>query len=64
MKPLLLFNLWYVYRVRTEAIFENNKEFIYEFFILDDQKFEEYFLFQNLWKETLLLNHMYKEGIK
>tara|TARA_B110000305_G_C18986366_1_gene424011 strand:+ start:462 stop:611 length:150 start_codon:yes stop_codon:yes gene_type:complete len=31
--------------------------FIFDFFVVDDLKFEQYYLYQNLWRETLLLSH-------
>eukprot|EP00347_Sterkiella_histriomuscorum_P009457 403341144 len=58
-----LFNLWYCFRIKTEAIFEPEKrDYIFDFFILDDSKFDEFYLFKNIWRETLLLNSLTKKG--
>ena len=56
MKYQLLFGLQYAFRIKTEAIFEQNKEHIFDFYILDDHKLEEFYLFKNIWRETMLLN--------
>jgi len=40
--------------VKTESTFEELKERVFEFIILDDPKFEEFYLFKNFWRETLL----------
>ncbi len=54
----------YVYRVKTRAVFEQNQPFyIFDFFILDDLKFDEFFLFENLWRETLLLNKFHNDHL-
>jgi hypothetical protein len=53
-----LFNLIYCYRARTEAVFKNKEPHIFDFFVVDDNKFEQFYLFQNLWRETLLLDHL------
>lgn len=29
---------------------------IFEIFVVDDSKFDQFYLYQNLWRETLLLN--------
>jgi hypothetical protein len=56
MRYQTLFGLQYAFRVRTEAIFEKYKEHIFDFYITDDPKFDEFYLFKNLWRETILLN--------
>lgn len=48
----------YCYRVKTENIFEKNKPYIFEFYILDDPKFQDYYLFKNIWRETLLMKQL------
>jgi hypothetical protein len=53
-----LFNLNYSYRIRTEAVFNNDQVHIFDFFVVDDMKFEQFYLYQNLWRETLLLNFL------
>ena len=50
-------DLDYAFRAKTEAIFKGKETFIFDFFNVDDQKFEQFYLYQNLWRETLLLNH-------
>lgn len=30
---------------------------VFDFFVVDDQKYEQFYLFENLWRETLLLKH-------
>jgi len=59
LNHLHVYNLEYSYRIKTQDMFddeEENKSF--DIFILDDWKFEEYFLFSNIWRETLLLRTM------
>jgi hypothetical protein len=43
---------------------ECNPSFIFDLFVLDDLKFDEFFLFENFWRETLLLNKFYKEFLQ
>jgi len=57
MNYLHLFNLDYAIRAKTEAVFKDKENYIFDFFIADDQKFEQFYLYQNLWRETLLLNY-------
>ena len=52
-----LFNINYAFRAKTEAIFQNRASFYFDFFFVDDIMFEQHYLFQNLWRETLLLNY-------
>ena len=47
----------YSFRAKTESIFMDKQPFIFDFFVVDDIKFEQYYLYQNLWRETLLLAH-------
>lgn len=42
---------------------EGNPVFIFDFYVLDDIKFDEFFLFENIWRETLLLNKFYKDHL-
>lgn len=53
-----LFNINYSFRIRTEAVFAGNTPHIFDFFIADDTKFEQFYLYQNLWRETLLLDFL------
>lgn len=57
MNFMYLYNLNYTYRVKTEAIFKNKEPYFFEFFSLNDVIFEQHYLFKNLWRETLLMNH-------
>ena len=52
-----IFNLNYSYRVKTEAIFNNRAATIFEFFVLDDPIFDQFYLFDNFWRDTLLMHH-------
>lgn len=61
MNYKFLFNLNYSYRAKTEAVFQNKKEYIFDFFMADDQKFEQFYLFPNLWRETLLMHHFLED---
>lgn len=56
LNPFTLYNNQYSFRIKTEAVFEENKPYIFDFFILDDFILEEFFVFKNLWRETILLN--------
>ena len=53
-----LFNLIYCFRARTEAVFQNKVPHIFDFYVVDDNKFDQFYLYQNLWRETLLLDHL------
>jgi hypothetical protein len=57
MNFLSLFDLNYSYRAKTEAIFNQRKKHIFDFFMVEDQKFEQFNLSNNIWRETLLLHH-------
>ena len=64
----MLFYLEYVFRIRTEStiLFPSSNisasPIIFDFFLLDDPKFEDFYLFKNIWRETLLLQALYKQG--
>jgi len=45
MNFMYLFNLNYTYRAKTEAIYQNREAFFFDFYIVDDQIFEQYYLF-------------------
>jgi hypothetical protein len=61
---MMLYAMDYVFRIKTRPIFEEEGEtFIFDFFILDDLKFDEFFLYENVWRETLLLNKFYKDHL-
>ena len=52
-----LFDSSYAYRLRTLNIFEQNKSYIFDVLMInDDIKLDEFYLFENLWRETLLLH--------
>ena len=54
-----LFGIQYMYRMKTEALYQDRgKEHIFEVYLLDDPKFSEFHLFKNIWRETLLLNKL------
>ncbi len=60
----MLYSMDYVYRVKAISLFEDgNPSFIFDFFVMEDLKYDEYFLFENIWRETLLLNKFYKEHL-
>lgn len=49
----------YVYRLKTNAIYENGQVYMFDVFIVQqDAKLAEYRLFENLWKETLILSQV------
>ena len=54
----MLNDLEYCFRILTENMFEMRKQYIFEIFVIDDPLFEEYHLIKNVWRETLLLNHL------
>lgn len=59
-----VYNLEYSYRIKTQDMFSIDEQHrSFDIFILDDWKFEEYFLFSNIWRETLLLNSMDEDQI-
>jgi hypothetical protein len=54
----------YVFRIKTKAVFEEGGPYyVFDFFVLEDEKFDEYFLFENLWRETLLIHKLYKDHL-
>jgi len=62
---MMLYCLDYVFRVKARSMFEDgNPSFIFDFYVLDDIKFDEFFLFENIWRETLLLNKFYKDHLQ
>lgn len=60
MNYLTLLNTNYAYRLRTLALFEQGQPTVcFDIFIVEnDMRFKEYNLFENLWRETLLLHHL------
>lgn len=40
MNYKFLFGVNYCFRMRTEAVFNNNQPHVFEFFVVDDLKFE------------------------
>ena len=65
--PLMLYCLDYVFRVKAKPIFEDTTPTaaaVFEFFVLDDLKFDEFFLFENIWRETLIMNKFYKDHLQ
>ena len=56
---MTLFGTNYVYRIQTTSMFEEEKEHIFDVFIVqNDIKLAEYNLFKNFWKETLMLSQI------
>ena len=54
---MTLFCTNYVYRLKTNSIYEDGKVYIFDVFIVhNDIKLEEFNIFKNLWKETLILS--------
>ena len=61
---MMLYCLDYVFRVKARSMFEEgNPAYVFDFFVIDDIKFDEFFLFENFWRETLLLNKFYKDHL-
>jgi len=61
---LTIYSMDYVYRLKVKAIFEPNQPFyVFDFFKLDDLKFDEFFIFENIWRESLLLNKFYQDHL-
>ena len=61
---MTLFSVDYVFRVKAESVFdEGNPIMIFDLFVLDDTKFCEFFIFENIWRETLLLNRFYRSHL-
>jgi hypothetical protein len=49
--------LTYAFKIKTHSVFTPAQDtHIFEIFVLDDNKFEQLFLFKNIWRETLLLS--------
>ena len=64
LNHLHVYNLEYSYRIKTIDMFDiNEKQRSFDIFILDDWKFEEYFLFSNIWRETLLLHTLNEDQV-
>ena len=56
---MTLFSTNYAYRLKTSSIFEDGKPYIFDVFIVhNDIKLAEFDLFNNLWKETLILSQL------
>ena len=56
---LTLYSINYVYRLKTNAIYEQGRVYIFDVFIVQqDAKLAEFYLFDNLWKETLILSQV------
>ncbi len=61
---LALLNSDYACRLKTHSIFESGSPTaIFDVFVLaDDMKLKEFHLFDNIWRETLLLSHLFVKG--
>lgn len=54
---LTLYNVNYVYRLKTNAIYEQGRVYTFDVFIINnDSRLQEFKLFENVWKETLILS--------
>lgn len=61
---MTLYCVDYVFRIKTKAVFEEGGPYyIFDFYVLEDQKFDEYFLFENVWRETLLMHKFFKDHL-
>lgn len=60
MSYLTLMNTNYAYRLKTQAMFDPGQPNVYfDVFVVEhDIRTKEYRLFDNLWRETLLLNYL------
>lgn len=62
---MTLFCQDYVFRVKSKAVFEDDAPYyIFDFFVLEERKFDEFFLFENVWRETLLLHRFFRDHHK
>lgn len=57
MNFMYLYNLNYTYRIRTEAIFDNKKANYFDLYFVNDKMFDQFKLYENLWRETLLMHN-------
>ena len=56
---MTLFGTNYIYRLKTKSIYEDDKEYIFDVFIVhNDIKLTEFNLFNNFWQETLMLSQL------
>jgi len=56
---LTLYNVNYVYRLKTNSVYEHGRVYIFDVFVgKKDAKLDEFQLFENLWKETLILSQV------
>jgi hypothetical protein len=60
MSYLTLLKTNYSFRLKTLALFEQGQPTVcFDIFIVEnDVRFREFRLFENLWRETLLLHHL------
>jgi len=60
MSYLTMLKTKYSFRLKTVSLFEPGQPIVcFDIFIVDnDMRFKEYRLFENLWRETLLLHHL------
>tara|TARA_B110000285_G_C15092466_1_gene599897 strand:+ start:912 stop:1049 length:138 start_codon:yes stop_codon:yes gene_type:complete len=45
MSHLIIYDIDYAFRAKTEAIFKEKESFIFDFFSVDDHKFEQFYLY-------------------
>lgn len=58
-----MFDLDYAFRIKTYSVFEqSNPEMIFEVFVFpSDKKLQEFNVYENIWRETLLLQSLRDE---
>lgn len=49
-------NLTYTYRIKTKSIFQGNQVKYFDIFVLNDPNLEQHQMFNNIWRETILLS--------
>jgi len=57
-----LFDLNYAYCLKTESLFEDdNPTVFFDVYVFRDKKIIEFNVFENVWRETLLLHSLTKQ---
>ena len=64
MSHLSMFACSYAYRIKSVALFEEDYPIkVFDLFFLNDTiKMKEFGLYENLWRETLLLHQLNRRG--
>lgn len=58
MHHLSVFSLNYAYRMKTEPVFGDKGHAFFDVFVLNDPNFAEFNLWNNFWRETLLIKEL------